>query len=100
MAPYSPALGPRPELTPKARASGSATIPAVRPPKRSPRKCEKSKENKFFMKKKVGFKGLIRKGESAFGFYFEGANIGAIGQVGMLVNSIPQIGVTAMFYVW
>jgi hypothetical protein len=40
MAPYRPALGPNPELTPKARASGKATIPAVIPPIRSPRKFE------------------------------------------------------------
>ena len=36
IAPYNPALGPSPELTPKASANGRATIPAVRPPKRSP----------------------------------------------------------------
>jgi hypothetical protein len=36
MAPYRPALGPNPELTPKARARGRATIPAVTPPKRFP----------------------------------------------------------------
>jgi hypothetical protein len=41
IAPYNPALGPRPELTPKAKANGSATIPAVTPPKRSPLKLEK-----------------------------------------------------------
>ena len=34
IAPYSPALGPKPELTPKARARGKATIPAVKPPKK------------------------------------------------------------------
>lgn len=38
MAPYRPALGPSPELTPKASAKGRATIPAVIPPKRSPLK--------------------------------------------------------------
>jgi hypothetical protein len=31
-------MGPNPDATPKARASGSAMIAAVRPPKRSPRK--------------------------------------------------------------
>jgi hypothetical protein len=36
IAPYRPALGPKPELTPNARASGNATIPAVNPPKTSP----------------------------------------------------------------
>jgi hypothetical protein len=36
IAPYKPALGPSPELTPKARANGNATIPAVKPPKTSP----------------------------------------------------------------
>ena len=51
MAPYSPAVGPRPELTPKARAKGRATIPAVSPPKKSPRKCEKSKEKRVFIAK-------------------------------------------------
>ena len=45
MAPYNPALGPRPELTPNANAKGNATIPAVIPPKRSPLKCLKL--NKF-----------------------------------------------------
>ena len=45
IAPYKPALGPRPELTPKARARGSATIPAVNPPKKSPLKLEKSNLN-------------------------------------------------------
>jgi hypothetical protein len=45
IAPYNPALGPSPELTPKASASGRATIPAVIPPKRSPLKFEK----RFFM---------------------------------------------------
>ncbi len=35
MAPYRPALGPKPEETPKARARGRATIPAVTPPKYS-----------------------------------------------------------------
>jgi hypothetical protein len=42
IAPYNPALGPIPELTPKASARGSATTPAVMPPKRSPRKLEKN----------------------------------------------------------
>ena len=36
MAPYKPALGPKPEETPKAKARGRATIPAVIPPKMSP----------------------------------------------------------------
>jgi len=36
MAPYNPALGPKPELTPNAKASGKATIPAVNPPRRFP----------------------------------------------------------------
>jgi len=44
MAPYRPALGPIPELTPKARASGKATMPAVIPPRASPLKLVK----KFF----------------------------------------------------
>jgi hypothetical protein len=41
IAPYRPALGPKPELTPNARARGRATIPAVKPPKISPLKFEK-----------------------------------------------------------
>ena len=45
IAPYKPALGPKPEETPKANANGKATIPAVIPPKASPLKFE----NKFFM---------------------------------------------------
>ena len=36
IAPYSPALGPRPDCTPKASASGKATIPAVIPPNKLP----------------------------------------------------------------
>jgi hypothetical protein len=36
MAPYNPAAGPRPDCTPNARANGNATIPAVKPPKKSP----------------------------------------------------------------
>jgi len=40
MAPYNPASGPRPDCTPKAKASGSATIPAVIPPNRFPLKLE------------------------------------------------------------
>ena len=48
IAPYKPALGPNPELTPKASANGKATIPAVIPPNKSPLKCLKS--NKFFIK--------------------------------------------------
>jgi hypothetical protein len=39
IAPYNPALGPNPELTPKARAKGRATMPAVIPPNKSPLKC-------------------------------------------------------------
>ena len=45
IAPYNPALGPNPDETPKASANGSATIPAVIPPKASPLIFE----NKFFM---------------------------------------------------
>jgi hypothetical protein len=47
IAPYNPALGPKPELTPKARANGRATIPAVIPPNRSPFMFVKS--NNFFI---------------------------------------------------
>ena len=36
-APYSPAITPRPDATPKASASGNATTAAVNPPKASPR---------------------------------------------------------------
>ena len=36
IAPYKPAVGPNPEETPNAKAKGSATIPAVSPPKISP----------------------------------------------------------------
>ena len=54
MAPYSPALGPRPEETPKANARGKATIPAVIPPKASPLILEK----KVFIKTiNLGIKG-------------------------------------------
>ena len=42
MAPYKPALGPNPEETPKAKASGNATTPAVMPPKASPFMFEKN----------------------------------------------------------
>ena len=45
IAPYKPALGPNPEDTPKAKAKGSATIPAVIPPNKSPLKFE----NNFFI---------------------------------------------------
>jgi hypothetical protein len=45
IAPYKPALGPKPEETPKAKASGKATIPAVTPPKASPLIFE----NNFFI---------------------------------------------------
>ena len=38
IAPYIPAIAPRPDATPKARASGSPTTAAVTPPKRSPRR--------------------------------------------------------------
>ena len=41
MAPYNPAVGPNPDETPKAKANGKATIPAVIPPKASPLKFEK-----------------------------------------------------------
>ena len=44
IAPYTPAMGPAPEASPKARARGSATTPAVNPPKMSPRRCERSKK--------------------------------------------------------
>ena len=44
IAPYTPAIGPAPEASPKARARGSATTPAVRPPKMSPRRWERSKK--------------------------------------------------------
>ena len=46
MAPYKPALGPNPELTPKANARGSATIRAVTPPNKSPLRLL----NKFFIR--------------------------------------------------
>lgn len=36
IAPYKPAIGPTPEATPNAKASGSAITAAVTPPKRSP----------------------------------------------------------------
>jgi hypothetical protein len=49
IAPYNPALGPKPDETPKARASGKATIPAVSPPKRSPLTLL----NIFFMEKSI-----------------------------------------------
>ena len=41
IAPYNPALGPRPDETPNARAKGRATMPAVIPPKASPLILEK-----------------------------------------------------------
>jgi len=41
-APYSPASAPRPEATPKASAIGSDTIAVVRPPNRSPLRCDRS----------------------------------------------------------
>ena len=37
MAPYRPAIAPRPEATPNASESGSMTTAAVSPPKTSPR---------------------------------------------------------------
>ena len=49
IAPYKPALGPKPEETPKARANGSATIPAVIPPNASPLIFEK----RFFIYDKI-----------------------------------------------
>ena len=49
IAPYKPALGPNPELKPKASAKGRATIPAVIPPNKSPLKFEKSSFNNFLM---------------------------------------------------
>ena len=52
IAPYRPALGPNPELTPNASAKGRATIPAVSPPKKSPLKFEKSNLN-FFIKYRI-----------------------------------------------
>jgi len=51
MAPYKPALGPIPELTPKAKAKGKATMPAVMPPNKSPLKFEK----KFFINDLIVF---------------------------------------------
>ena len=47
IAPYKPALGPKPELKPNARAKGRATIPAVIPPNKSPLKFENSNFNIF-----------------------------------------------------
>ncbi|MCY1376499.1 hypothetical protein D9M69_639920 [compost metagenome] len=41
MAPIRPAPAPRPDCSPKASASGRATIPAVIPPKKSPLTCSK-----------------------------------------------------------
>lgn len=41
MAPYKPATASNPLATPIASARGSATIPAVKPPKKSPRKVLK-----------------------------------------------------------
>ena len=37
IAPYNPGKGPKPDATPKAKANGSATTAAVKPPKKSPR---------------------------------------------------------------
>ena len=42
MAPYRPAMAPRPDATPKARATGSPTTAAVTPPKTSPRRVCRS----------------------------------------------------------
>ena len=50
MAPYSPAIGPSAVCAPKARASGRATMPAVSPPKKSPRRLEKSKVKGLVMR--------------------------------------------------
>jgi hypothetical protein len=52
IAPYKPALGPSPELTPKAKAKGRATIPAVIPPNKSPLKLL----NRFFIDYVLEFK--------------------------------------------
>jgi hypothetical protein len=38
IAPYKPAVAPRPDCTPKANANGNATTPATMPPIRSPLK--------------------------------------------------------------
>ena len=42
-APKSPADAPSPDCSPKAKANGRATTPAVSPPNKSPLKCLKSK---------------------------------------------------------
>ena len=47
MAPYRPATAPRPDCTPKASARGRATIPAVRPPNRSPLRFFRSYWNRL-----------------------------------------------------
>jgi hypothetical protein len=47
-APYIPAAAPNPDCTPKASANGRATMPAVRPPNKSPLMFVKSNFNSFF----------------------------------------------------
>ena len=42
VAPHKPAIGPAPEASPNARASGRATTPVVRPASTSARRCEDS----------------------------------------------------------
>ena len=42
MAPYMPAMAPRPDATPKARATGSPTTAAVTPPNTSPLRFSRS----------------------------------------------------------
>jgi hypothetical protein len=68
IAPYKPAAGPSPDDTPKARAKGSATIPAVIPPKASPlifvnnfliSKFMSIKLQYFLIKKNQSFKRLV-----------------------------------------
>ena len=49
MAPYKPAMAPSSVCAPKASAKGSATMPAVTPPKRSPRRCLRSNPVLNFM---------------------------------------------------
>ena len=42
IAPYKPAIAPKPDCTPKAHANGKATTPATSPPVKSPFKYLKS----------------------------------------------------------
>ena len=42
IAPYKPAIAPKPDCTPKAKAKGKATTPATKPPVISPFKFFKS----------------------------------------------------------